>query len=179
MENLQFMEFGILSSFLSFLPFLLAAGEPAAMAEELPLMSSVVTEEEWFSLPSAFDCIVDRCGVWGSYQSFFGQTWVYEKMGSSLCLRAEEGKPLLTRTGLIWVWIWLTTKSDYERNYVISTATATAHWGQGPKAFSQCFAHWGQGIFAYLTFRNVSHFETKLFCWYLYFQIVESVKWSC
>ena len=46
MGNLQFMEFGILSSFLSFLPFLLAAGEPAAMAEELPLMSSVVTEEE-------------------------------------------------------------------------------------------------------------------------------------
>lgn len=38
--HLQFiLSFGILS----FLPFLLAAGEPAAMAEELPLVSSVVT----------------------------------------------------------------------------------------------------------------------------------------
>ena len=48
LANLQFMEFGILSSFLSFFPFLLAAGEPAAMAEELPLMSSAVTEEGQF-----------------------------------------------------------------------------------------------------------------------------------
>ena len=46
------MEFGILSSFLSFLPFLLAAGEPAAMTEELPLVSSVVTGGKGTSLMS-------------------------------------------------------------------------------------------------------------------------------
>ena len=52
MGNSQFMEFGILSSFLSFLPFLLAAGEPAAMTEELPLVSSVVTGGKGTSLMS-------------------------------------------------------------------------------------------------------------------------------